>query len=92
MHANNAFIESCLFAIPEGSEFLLLETVQRTAGPESWFHFTDGQTHAALCEAIDDSRGSTVAVGPHPPLDDDSTDVISCYVPDEDGVVRPGAY
>ena len=91
---DDSFIESCLHTIPDGSEFLLVETVQRVYGSASWFHDIDGKTHAELREALEDSRGNAVAVGLHPPwpwLDDDP-DLVSGYVPDEDGVARPGTY
>jgi len=89
---NDEFIESCMRTIPEGSEFLVVETVQRTAGRMSWFHNMAGETHAELREALEDSRGSPVAVGLYPPWLNDGPDVVTTYVPDEDGVVRPGAY
>jgi len=89
---NDEFIKSCMRAIPEGSEFLLVETVQRTAGRMSWFHDMAGETHAELREALEDSRGSPVAVGMHPAWVNGGPDVVTAYVPDEDGVVRLGAY
>jgi hypothetical protein len=36
--------------------------------------------------------GSAVAVGEYPPWLEDNPEVISGYVPDEDGVVRTGVY
>ena len=90
---DDAFIEKCTGSIPEGSEFLLVETVQRTAGRASWFHDMGGQTHAELRETLEDSMGNAVAVGLHPPWPwEDIPDAISGYVPDEDGVARPAAY
>jgi hypothetical protein len=87
-----AFVERCIRTIPEGSEFLLVETVRTTYGRASWFHDTDGQTHAELREALEDSRGKAVAVGLYPPWLKDGPDVISAYVPDEDGVARAAVY
>jgi hypothetical protein len=89
---DDKFIESCMRAIPEGSEFLVTETVQRKAGKMSWFHNDAGVTHAELYEALDDSRGTPVAVGLHPDWLAKNPDVVTAYVPDEDGVVRPAAY
>jgi hypothetical protein len=89
---DDGFIESCVRSIPEGSEFLVVETAQRTYGRASWFHDMAGETHAELREALGDSRGNAVAVGLYPPWLKDHPDVISSYVPDEDGMVRLGAY
>ena len=89
---DDGFIESCLRNIPEGSEFVVVETAQRTFGRAAWFHDMAGETHAELREALEDSRGNTVAAGLYPPWLKDDPDVISSYVPDEDGVVRLGAY
>jgi len=89
---DDGFIETCVRDIPDGSEFLLVETTRRVYGRASWFHDADGTTHAELCEALEDSRGNAVAVGLYPPWLEEGLDVVSSYVPDEDGVVRPGAY
>ena len=90
---NDEFIELCMRAVPEGSEFLVVETVQRTAGRMSWFHDMAGETHAELREALEASKGIPVAVGLYPRFWlDDGPDVVTAYVPDEDGVIRPGAY
>jgi hypothetical protein len=89
---DDGFIESCLRNIPEGSEFLVVEAAQRTYGLASWFHDMAGETPAELREALEDSRGKAVAVGLYPPWLKDDPDVISSYVPDEDGIVRVGSY
>jgi hypothetical protein len=89
---NDAFIEHCLLAIPDGSEFLVVETEKRTYGKASWFHNVAGETHAELCEALEESRGNPVAVGTYPDWLETDSDALSSYVPDMDGTVRCGAY
>ena len=89
---DDEFISNCLSNIPDGSEFLLVETVRRNAGQTSWFHEAAGETSLELREALEDSRGSPVAVGVYPPWQEDSADVICGIVPDKHGVVKPGAY
>jgi hypothetical protein len=89
---NDQFISNCLNSIPDGSEFLLVETVRRKAGQTSWFHEAAGETSSELREALEDSRGSPVAVGLYPPWQENSADVVCGIVPDDHGVVKPGAY
>jgi hypothetical protein len=89
---DDAFVNECLRIIPDGSEFVLVETVRRTAGRYSWFHDEAGTTHEELRESLEASRGSPVAVGEYPPWLEDSPDLISAYVPGEDGVPRTGVY
>jgi hypothetical protein len=89
---DDAFIDQCLSVIQDGQEVLVVETVSRSAGRHSWFHNEAGETHEELRETLEDSRGSPVAVGEYPPWLDELPDVLSGCVPDEDGVVRIGAY
>ena len=89
---NEQFITTCLDNIPDGSEFLVKETGLRTAGCASWFHHTNGESHTALREELEDSRGLHVAVGRYPPWLVDTDDVISAVVPDEYGIVVTGIY
>lgn len=89
---DDEFIGRCLNSIPNGTEFVVVETVRRTAGKASWFHYQAGESHDELREALEDSRGRHVAVGEYPPWLDDGPDVISGYIPHDDGIVRPGAY
>jgi hypothetical protein len=86
------FINKCLAAVPDGKEFLLVETVRQTAGRYSWFHNAMGETHDELRASLDNSRGKPVAVGLFPPWPDESADVVMAFVPDENGVVQPGVY
>jgi hypothetical protein len=54
--------------------------------------FIGGESHTELRDDLEDLRGSSAGVGLYPPWLEDTEDVISAYVPDEDGVVRPGGY
>jgi hypothetical protein len=87
---DDELIDRCLSSIPNGSEFLIVETSRSTAGSASWFHDAAGESHDELREALEDSRGRPVAVGAYP--QDDGPDVISAYVPNRDGTVRRGVY
>jgi hypothetical protein len=86
------FIATCLSCVPDGSEFLVLETAPRTYGKTSWFHWEAGQTHRELREALEESRGTPAAVGAYPPWLGDTDNVVSAIVPDENGLVRLGVY
>lgn len=89
---DDAFVTKCLENIPEGSEYLVVETVRRVYGRRSWFHDDSGVSHAELRDDLEESRGVPVAVGLYPPWLKDSDDVASAIVPDEQGVVRLGVY
>jgi hypothetical protein len=89
---DDAFIAGCLDSIPNGSEYLVTETVRRVIGRASWFHHGEGESHAELREDLEDCRGAPVAAGLYPPWLHESEDVISAVVPDEHGVVKPGGY
>jgi hypothetical protein len=86
------FIAKCLAGIPDGSEYLVVETVRRAYGTGSWFHHGAGVSHAELRGNLEESRGVTVAAGLYPPWLEDTDDVISAVVPDEHGIVRSGVY
>jgi hypothetical protein len=86
------FVHLCLSSIPDGAEFVVAETIPRTAGQTSWFHHEAGDSHVALREALERSRGNPAAVGKYPPWLQESPEVISGYVPDENGIVRRGVY
>jgi hypothetical protein len=89
---DEGFIASCLSFIPDGSEFLVLEATRRAYGERSWVHWDAGESHAELREALEDSLGTPVAVGPYPPWLEDTGDVVSAIVPDVNGIVRVGVY
>ncbi|MGH9522817.1 MAG: hypothetical protein ACRD3E_09825 [Terriglobales bacterium] len=89
---DDAFIRECLNKIPDGAEFLVVETQQRTAGGQSWFHHTAGETHAELSNGVEDSRDRFVAVGVYPVLDCGTADKVNALVPDQNGVLSPGCY
>lgn len=86
------FIASCLNNIPDGSEYLVVESVRRVYGRMSWFHHASGESHAELRGDLEDSRSASVAVGLYPPWLQDTNDVMSAVVPDERGVVTGGVY
>jgi len=86
------FIRGCLAQIPDGSEFLVVETARRTAGSASWFHDESGVSASELRQALEDSEGMHVAVGQYPPWLEDGPNTISGYVPDSAGRVQIGVY
>jgi hypothetical protein len=86
------FISNCLNALPDNSEFLLLESPRPERAEVAGLHWTAGETHAELREALQDARGRRVAVGPYPPWLVETNAVIAGVVPDRDGVVRSGVY
>jgi hypothetical protein len=86
------FITKSLAGIPDGEEYVMVETVLTVAGKLSWFHHGSGVSHAELLDDLHGSRGVPVAVGLYPPLREDSDDVIDAVVPDPDGIVRAGPY
>jgi hypothetical protein len=89
---DEGFIATCLSSVPEGPEFLVVETTRRVYGKRSWFHSESGETHGELREALEESRGVPVAVGPYPPWLSDTDDVASAIMPDENGLVKLGVY
>jgi hypothetical protein len=89
---DDRFIASCLGCIPDRAEFLVVETARRTYGRKSWFCWEAGETHAELRDALENSRGAAVAVGPYPSWLENTDDVVSAIVPDENGIVRIGIY
>jgi hypothetical protein len=89
---DDEFIARCLRAIPDGSEYLVVEAVRRVYEQQSWFHHGAGESHAELREELEASRGIPVAAGLYPPWLEDTDDVISAVVPDEHAVVKAGTY
>jgi hypothetical protein len=89
---DNGFIANCLSSFSDGEEFLVLETKRRTYGERAWSHWVAGETCAELRQALEDSRGAAVAVGPYPPWLEDSGNVVAAIVPDKSGIVRVGVY
>jgi hypothetical protein len=90
--ASQALADQCLAAIPDGTEFLMWETETTQYGTAAWRHWVAGETHAELVEAILESGGRSVAVGPYPPWLVDGPTVVSVIVPDPDGSVVAAAY
>jgi len=81
------FIARCLKCIPNGAEYLILETVRRVAGKRSWFHDHSDDVYAELPAYLEDSRGVSVAVGLYPPTLEERDDVIHVFTPKTDGIV-----
>lgn len=86
------FISNCLSLIPEGSEFLVLETDPRMATQQWQYHHEAGESHDELRQVLDGLMGRLVAVGEYPQWLSDSPDLISAYVPHQDGSVKAGVY
>jgi len=89
---DDEFIGKCLSSIPAGSEFLVLETDPRMATQQWLFHHEAGGSVNELRHALEGLRGRLVAVGEYPQWMKDSPDVISAYVPYQDGTVKAGVY
>jgi hypothetical protein len=89
---DDAFIADCLATIPDGVEYVIVEAEPRVAGACSWFHQETGTSHKELRESLEEERGEVVLAGEYPPWLDDSDWIMTAYVPDSDGIVRPGAY
>jgi hypothetical protein len=89
---DDGFIAKCVNSIPDGLEYLVVETTRRLYGRKSWFHHDAGVSHAELRDDLEESRGVGVAVGLYPPWLEDTDDVISAVVPNGHGVVSPGIY
>jgi hypothetical protein len=86
------FIGKCLSIIRAGSEFLVLEIDPRMAKQQWLFHHEAGESLDELRQVLEDLRGREVAAGEYPPWMKDSPDVISAYVPHQDGTVKAGVY
>jgi hypothetical protein len=89
---DEAFIVECLNKIPDRTEFLVLDIEPRTTSGEPCPHHVAGESQMDLREALEELRGRRVAVGPYPIFWDESPDVVSGIVPDENGAVTPGVY
>ena len=86
------FINVALASIPEGTEFLIVETALTTYGAHSWYRNAAGTTHSELREELESCMERPVILGPYPPWLEDGPDVISGYVPVATGLIKPGAY
>ena len=83
------FITRCVEGIPDDAEYLVLETVKRVQGRNSWFLEYAGITRAELRDDLEESRGIPVAAGLYPAWHEDNDDIISAVVPDEHGSIKP---
>lgn len=89
---DDEFISRCLDSVPDGSEYAVVETTPSRLGRFSHFNFSAGESHHELREDLESRRGEPVAVGEYPRWQEESADVISGYVPAQDGSVRQGVY
>ena len=89
---DDEFIGKCLSFVPVGSEFLVLETDPRMTAQQWLFHHEAGASADELQQVLEGLRGRQVAVGEYPRWLKDSPDVISAYVPNQDGIVKIGVY
>ena len=89
---DDEFIGKCLSFIPAGSEFLVLETDPRMATQQWLFHHEAGESLGELKQVLQGLRGRLVSVGEYPQWLQDSPDVISAYVPNQNGTVKAGVY
>ena len=79
--------------IPESTAYLIAGLDLVTYGSYSDYRNASGESHLELVAALKDWwPGHRVAVGRYPEWLEDDENVISAYVPDMDGNVRPGAY
>ncbi len=86
------FVAKALASIPDGVEFLFVETALTTFGTKSWYHNASGNRQSELREELEASMGRPVMLGRYPPWLVDGPDVVSGYVPDAAGLIKPGAY
>jgi hypothetical protein len=89
---DDEFVGKCLSLIPAGSEFLVLETDPRLAAQQWFSRHESGASREELRQVLEELRGRLVAVGEYPPWLKNSADVISAYVPHQDGTVKAGVY
>jgi hypothetical protein len=89
---DDEFIERCVEGIPDDAEYLVVETVKRTQGRNSWFLEYAGISRSELRDDLEESHGVAVAAGLYQSWHEDSEDVISAVVPDESGATRAGAH
>ena len=89
---DDEFICKCLSFIAAGSEFLVLETDPRMATQQWLFHHSAGESPDELRQVLEGLRGRQVAVGEYPQWLKDNPDVISAYVPNQNGTVKAGVY
>src|SRR5215475_850799 len=86
------FISTCLSLIPADSEFLVLETDPRMATRQWLYHHETGESSDEFTQVLEGLRGRLVAVGEYPQRLSNCPDVMSAYVPHQDGTVKAGVY
>jgi len=88
---DDEFIGKCLSFVSAGSEFLVLENDPRMA-TQQWLYNQAGESPDDLRQVLEALRGRLVAVGAYRQWRKNSPDVISAYVPEQDGSVKAGVY
>ena len=89
---DDAFIEICMATIADGTEYVVAETSHRTAGKRSWLHNDSGTSLLELRDSLEESRGVHVCVGEYPTWFTDTEAILTAYIPEQDGAIKPGAY
>jgi hypothetical protein len=87
---DDEFIGRCLSGVPDGSEYAVLDMALTRLGRSSFLNFSAGESHNELRQDLESRRGKPVAVGEYPPWQEYSPDVITGYVPAEDGKAKRG--
>jgi hypothetical protein len=60
---------------------------------QQWFsRYEAGESHDELRQVLEGLRGRLVAVGEYPQWLKDGPDLISAFVPHQDGTVKAGVY
>jgi len=83
------FIARATQEIEDGEEYLALLIETPKYGLSS---YSAGETHEELRLSLAEWVGYRVAVGQYPPWTEDTSEVISAFVPDEDGRIQRGVY
>jgi hypothetical protein len=89
---DDEFIGKCLSRVPDGTEYAVVDMALTRSGRSSFFNFSAGESHDELRQDLESRRGEYVAVGEYPAWQEDTPDVISGYVPAEDGKMKRGVY
>jgi hypothetical protein len=87
------FIRRAVNLVPESTGYLIAGLDRITMGNGSWYPESAGESYQELIADLRDWwPGHRVAVGPYPEWLQDNEGVLSAYIPDADGTVRPAAY
>lgn len=89
---DDEFISKCLSSLPVGSEYVVVDPAPSMFGRCSSSDFSAGVSHHELREDLEGRKGKPVAFGQYPRWQEDTSDVISGYVPAPNGELRRGVY